>query len=88
LHNKRLFIFGGYDGVNRLNDFYEYSFENEAHMPESTLLADMAQLVNNSVMSDVKFILEKDKVIYAHKILLIRIPYFSGLLLGNLMESK
>lgn len=29
-HNKKFYIFGGYDGETRLNDFYEYAFEPEA----------------------------------------------------------
>lgn len=28
VHNRSIFIFGGYDGFNRVNDFYEYSIDN------------------------------------------------------------
>jgi leucine-zipper-like transcriptional regulator 1 len=88
LHNKKLYIFGGYDGVNRLNDFFEYDFENDSSHSESTLTSDMVNLVNNPTFSDIKFILENERVIYAHRVLLIRIPYFSGMLLSNMKESK
>jgi len=25
VHNRSIYIFGGYDGFNRVNDFYEYN---------------------------------------------------------------
>lgn len=28
VHDRSIFIFGGYDGVNRLNDFYEFNTDN------------------------------------------------------------
>lgn len=46
-HGKKFYIFGGYDGETRLNDFYEYPFEPESNLPESTLIIDMGHLVNN-----------------------------------------
>lgn len=88
VHNKKLYIFGGYDGVNRLNDFYEYPFDNDNSYPESTLLADLGNLVNNPVLSDIKFLFEGERCIYAHKVFLIRIPYFANMLLGHMKESK
>jgi hypothetical protein len=27
VHNRGIFIFGGYDGINRVNDFYEYNID-------------------------------------------------------------
>ena len=27
VHNRSIFIFGGYDGFNRVNDFYEYNLD-------------------------------------------------------------
>ena len=27
VHNRSIFIFGGYDGFNRVNDFYEYNVD-------------------------------------------------------------
>jgi len=28
VHDRSVFIFGGYDGVNKLNDFYEFNIDN------------------------------------------------------------
>ena len=28
VHNRSIYIFGGYDGFNRVNDFYEYNIDN------------------------------------------------------------
>jgi N-acetylneuraminic acid mutarotase len=28
VHNRSIYIFGGYDGFNRVNDFYEYNVDN------------------------------------------------------------
>lgn len=28
VHNRSIYIFGGYDGFNRVNDFFEYSIDN------------------------------------------------------------
>ncbi len=27
MHNRSIYIFGGYDGFNRVNDFYEYNLD-------------------------------------------------------------
>ena len=88
LYSSNFYIFGGYDGVNRLNDFYYHSFEPENKYPESTILNDLTNIVNNPTFSDVRFRLHGDRIVYAHKILLIRIPYFSAMFEGQMMESK
>ena len=28
VHNRSIFIFGGHDGVNKINDFYEFNVDN------------------------------------------------------------
>mmetsp|Transcript_37564 Transcript_37564/g.33624 ORF Transcript_37564/g.33624 Transcript_37564/m.33624 type:complete len:83 (+) Transcript_37564:1065-1313(+) len=51
----------------------------------------MSNLVNNQAFSDIifKFKTEtKNEIIYAHKVLLLRIPYFSAMFLGEMKESK
>jgi N-acetylneuraminic acid mutarotase len=32
VHNRSIYIFGGYDGFNRVNDFYEYNIDNNTWM--------------------------------------------------------
>ena len=78
-----LFIFGGYDGINRLDDFvgfdfsvYDLSFE----VPPSTLVAEFKAMVDDETLSDVTFLVEANPV-YAHKLILMRCSYFRGLFL-------
>lgn len=30
VHNRSIFIFGGYDGFNRVNDFFEYNIDDNS----------------------------------------------------------
>ncbi len=41
-----LFVFGGYNGQEVLNDFFEFKFE-PVSIPPSSFLLDMRGLVNN-----------------------------------------
>ena len=88
VYNKKFMVFGGYDGVNRLNDFYEHACEAEINCPESTLIQDQASLVNNPMFSDIQFILEGHKIIYAHRILLVRVPYFMAMFQSQMKECR
>jgi leucine-zipper-like transcriptional regulator 1 len=59
VYDASLIIFGGYDGSSRLNDFTQFRFgedEFELDIPESTLISDLRQLVNNEIMSDITFV--------------------------------
>lgn len=59
VYDSSLIIFGGYDGSSRLNDFKQFRFgdeEFELDIPESTLIADLRELVNSEVMSDITFV--------------------------------
>lgn len=37
MHNRSIYIFGGYDGFNRVNDFYEYSIDDNTWMEVANL---------------------------------------------------
>lgn len=90
LHNSSLYIFGGYDGTHRLNDFLFYNFINEVtyiECPPSTLVPDLKKFVDNPILSDIVFRVE-DVLIRGHKILCMRCPYFYNMLTGEYMESK
>ena len=85
-----LFVFGGYDGATRLNDFVRFDFavyDLSFEVPSSTLVSEFRALVDNEKLSDVTFIVEGTPV-YAHKLLLMRCPYFHALILGDMKESS
>ena len=92
VYGSSFYVFGGYDGQNRLNDFLRFQFDElqpeglEASAP-STIISDFKGFVNNEVLSDIQFIVE-GRAIYAHKILCLRCPYFRNLLTGEYMESR
>jgi len=91
VHDRALYVFGGYDGNNRLNDFLRLEFpEDEPTMegiPPSTLVADLKKLVNCDLLSDISFIVEGQRVL-GHKVLCLRCPFFHNMLTGEYMESR
>uniref|UniRef100_A0A7S2PDR2 BTB domain-containing protein n=1 Tax=Leptocylindrus danicus TaxID=163516 RepID=A0A7S2PDR2_9STRA len=89
VNRNSIYVFGGYNGSNRLNDFlcFDLSVEDlTCEVPPSTIISDLRSFVNNETFSDITLIVG-DKPIYAHKIILMRCPYFSAMLLGEMMES-
>lgn len=92
IYDNCMYIFGGYDGANRLNDLTRFRF-GKGHIlrpheiPKSTLVSDLKEYVGSSLLSDVTFIVEGIPV-HAHKILCIRCPYFRAMLTGEMMESR
>ena len=90
VYNQNFYIFGGYNGVHRLNDFLKFPLNHKAYdpwIPQSTLVNDLKLYVNNQLLSDITFIVES-KPIKAHKILCLRCPYFRNMLTGEYMESR
>jgi hypothetical protein len=92
VHSDAMFVFGGYDGSDRLNDFIRFDFtvyDLSFEVPQSTLIADFRSMINDVTLSDVSFIVEgRDSPIYAHKLMLVRCPYFESLFLGSMRESR
>jgi len=89
-YNEAMFVFGGYDGSTRLNDFVRFDFavyDLSFEVPSSTLVSEFRSLVNNETLSDVTFIVE-GMPIYAHKLFLMRCSYFQALMLGDMKESN
>ncbi len=78
---QSLWIFGGYDGTYRLNDFQRFCFYADDCLMNSTLVSDLKRFVNSELLSDITFIVEEQKV-YAHKLLCLRCPYFCNMLTG------
>jgi len=89
MHDDSLYVFGGYDGSNRLDDFVRFEFSVDAlvyEIPPSTLVLDLRSYLNNETLCDVTFIVEEHNV-NAHKIMLMRCSYFKAMLTGNMMEA-
>jgi hypothetical protein len=89
VYEDSIVIFGGYDGSHRLNDFIRYRFYSPYFkartVPSSSLLSDLKALVNNPLLSDVRFLVE-DQEIFAHKLLCARCLFFNAMLTGSLRE--
>jgi leucine-zipper-like transcriptional regulator 1 len=90
VHHDSMYVFGGYDGSERLNDFLRFDFaayDLSCDVPPSTIISDFRSLVNDETLSDVTFVVE-DQDVYAHKFMLMRCPYFQALFLGQMRESQ
>jgi N-acetylneuraminic acid mutarotase len=90
VYNGSLFIFGGYDGSNRLIDFMFLNLEIDdlsLEVPPSTLKSDLYSLLNNPLMSDIVLLVDHQEI-YAHKIMLLRCHYFRALFTCDMKESQ
>lgn len=89
VHQDAMYVFGGYDGQERLDDFWRFDFAQRDEIPPSSLLNDLQAMVNDDTCSDVIFVVENGtKEVYAHKVMLLRCSYFRALLLGGMVESR
>lgn len=89
-YNDSMYIFGGYDGTNRINSFIKFDFtvyDLSFEVPTTTIIKDFRSLVNNEILSDITFIVE-NQPIYAHKLMLMRCSYFQALFSGHMRESN
>jgi len=86
VYDGAFYIFGGYDGSFRLNDFLMYRIQEEEPVT-STLIMDLKKYVNCDLLSDIKFIVE-GRPVFAHKILCLRCPFLYNMLTGEYMESR
>eukprot|EP00547_Thalassionema_nitzschioides_P000425 CAMPEP_0194203698 /NCGR_PEP_ID=MMETSP0156-20130528/3401_1 /TAXON_ID=33649 /ORGANISM="Thalassionema nitzschioides, Strain L26-B" /LENGTH=561 /DNA_ID=CAMNT_0038929497 /DNA_START=35 /DNA_END=1717 /DNA_ORIENTATION=+ len=87
VHENCLYIFGGYNGITVLNDFYKFRLK-PVSIPPSALVNDLTKLINNEDLSDVTFLVEGKEVYCNRAILAVRSEYFQVMLLsGGMRES-
>ncbi len=88
-----LYVFGGYDGSSRLNDFVKYDLASDnmcqTDIPPPTILKDLRSFLDDEdVMSFADIILMVEDIpVRAHKFMLMRCPYFRAMLLSDMAES-
>ena len=87
VYENCLYIFGGYNGLTVLNDFYRFRLR-PVSIPPPSLVMDLQKLINHEEFSDVTFLVE-GKEIYANRsILAVRSEYFRVMLFsGGMRES-
>ena len=94
VYKGSFYVFGGYDGSSRLNDFVKYDIAAESlldtDIPGSTILSDLRSFLDDEeVMSFADITLMVDGIpVRAHKLMLMRCSYFRAMLLGDLAESS
>ena len=87
VYENSLYIFGGYNGVTVLNDFYKFRLV-PVSIPPSVLVDDFRKLMDNPELADVTFLVENQKV-YANKaILAVRSEYFKVMLFTAKMRES
>lgn len=89
-YNDAMYVFGGYDGQERLDSFIMFDFgvyDLTFEIPPSTILTELRNMVGSDTLSDVNFLVE-NQLVYAHKFMLVRCSYFKALFLGSMRESQ
>lgn len=77
-----MYVFGGYDGENRLNDFHMFVLADEISQDSamSSLTQDLEGYVNNDTFADVELQISDGQEIPAHKLMLARCEVFEKMI--------
>jgi len=86
VYENSLYIFGGYNGVTVLNDFYKFRLK-AVSIPPSALVNDMKRLMIREEMADVTFLVDGKEIFANRAILAVRSEYFDVMLYGGMRES-
>lgn len=87
VYGNCLYIFGGYNGLTVLNDFYKFRLK-PVSVPPPSLVNDLQRLINHPDLSDVTFLVEGREIHANRAILAVRSEYFRILLFnGGMRES-
>lgn len=87
VYENSLYIFGGYNGVTVLNDFYKFRLKPIA-IPQPQLMNNLSQLIDNEELADVTFLVE-GQIVHANRaILAVRSEYFRGMLFNGVMRES
>lgn len=87
VYENYLYIFGGYNGLTVLNDFYKFRL-SPIRIPPTSLVQDLTLLLNSSAYADVAFLVENE-VIYANRaILAVRSEYFRAMFYRSGMREQ
>jgi hypothetical protein len=84
VHGNSLWLLGGYNGKEVLNDLYQLPLE-EVPTPPPTLIDDLLRLVNNRDFGDVTFVIEGKEIYAVSSLLAIRSDHFRALLFGGML---
>mmetsp|Transcript_4774 Transcript_4774/g.10128 ORF Transcript_4774/g.10128 Transcript_4774/m.10128 type:complete len:613 (+) Transcript_4774:1-1839(+) len=87
VYQNSLYIFGGYNGVTVLNDFYRFRLK-PVSIPPPALVNDLRRLMTRDDVADVTFLVEGQEVTANRAILAVRSEYFDVMLCsGGMRES-
>ena len=87
VYDNHLYIFGGYNGLTVLNDFYKFRL-SPIRIPPTSLVQDLSHLINSPDYADVSFLVE-NQVIFANRaILAIRSEYFRAMFYRSGMREQ
>jgi len=87
VYENCLYIFGGYNGVTVLNDFYKFRLKPVA-IPPSGLVNDMYTLMNHPEFADVTFVVEGEEMYANRAILAVRSEYFRAMFFRSGMREQ
>eukprot|EP00591_Stephanopyxis_turris_P014526 CAMPEP_0195540988 /NCGR_PEP_ID=MMETSP0794_2-20130614/50854_1 /TAXON_ID=515487 /ORGANISM="Stephanopyxis turris, Strain CCMP 815" /LENGTH=593 /DNA_ID=CAMNT_0040675071 /DNA_START=14 /DNA_END=1792 /DNA_ORIENTATION=+ len=83
VYENSLYIFGGYNGVTVLNDFYKFRLK-PVSIPPPLLCEDLHRLINQEEYADVTFLVEGQEVHANRAILAVRSEFFRALLFNHM----